>query len=177
MDSWRLGKSPGYLLFIYFQLFSCVHSGFWVEWSLIWSFNAVVHPPQGLMCCACWDAFLFAMPVKKIIFELHYPSWQFKPICQFSSDLSSTRRFHPQNCCSLCVLLFFAPLCVNSSKCCVWKSQDISNFWNTQPTPSGSINHGTVTDSQRSDFFFILCSSHMIGWLESSINGKVYRHS
>lgn len=56
--------------------------------------------------------------------------------------LSSTRRFHQQNCRSLNVFLFFVPLDVNSTDGCVKIPGD---FWNTQTHSSGTSNQTSVT--------------------------------
>ncbi len=39
--------------------------------------------------------------------------------------------------------LFFGPFSVNPRDGCVWKSQYISSYWNTQTSPSGTNNHST----------------------------------
>ncbi len=39
--------------------------------------------------------------------------------------------------------LFYGPFSVNPRDGCVWKSQQISRFWNTQISPSGTNNHST----------------------------------
>ena len=40
--------------------------------------------------------------------------------------------------------------------CCAWKSQEISSFWDTQTTLSGTNNHPSVKVTVRSHFFPIL---------------------
>ena len=50
--------------------------------------------------------------------------------------------------------LFFAPFSANSRDCCVWKSEEISSFWDTQ-TLSSTNNHSTVK-LRRSHLFPIL---------------------
>ena len=81
--------------------------------------------------------------------------------------------------------LFSATFSVNPN-CCVWKSQDISSYWDIQTTLSGTNNHSTVkvtkiTFLSHSDIWsekqlYLLTMSaccyafswcHMIGWLNT----------
>ena len=80
--------------------------------------------------------------------------------------------------------LFFTPFSANSRDCCAWKSQEISSFWDTQTTLSGTNNHSTVkvtlitflpisviwSEKQlnlltMSACFYAFSCCHMIGWL------------
>ena len=78
--------------------------------------------------------------------------------------------------------LFFTPFSENS-RCCAWKSQEISSFWYNQTTLSGANNNSTVKVTENtflphsdnwsekqlnlltlSVCFYALSSCHMIGW-------------
>ena len=93
----------------------------WRKWNPTWFSAVVAHPPQGLTCCAFWEAFLFTSNVQS-----GYLSYR-------SLSVSSNQSSH-----SLLTTLidktfpsFFSPFWLNSRGCCVWKSQEISSYRNT----------------------------------------------
>ena len=95
---------------------------------------AVACPHRGLMCFVFRDALLHTT----VVMHGYLRYWS------FFSDLSHSTHFCPQNCCSNWMFFFPAPFSANSRDCCVWKSQEISSFWDTQTTLSGTNNHSTV---------------------------------
>lgn len=111
-----------------------------------------------------------------------YPSWQLEPIRLFSSDLPQQKAlstYTNKNICqsknflgggftpfknSLSCIAIWSALafkyaleiklnifCTNSREYCVCKSR--SSFWNTQTSPSGTSNHGTVKLTEITIFF------------------------
>lgn len=83
----KTGKRPGDFFFHQnFHLSLCAWEPqipvlAWREWNLMWS-SVVVHLPQRLMFCACWDApFLLTMVVNR---NMRY---QLKPIWPFASEI------------------------------------------------------------------------------------------
>ncbi len=62
--------------------------------------------------------------------------------------------------------LFFGPFSVNPRDGYVWKSQQISSFWNTQTSPSGTSNHVQSNLSDLSSRFWVplqLCCLNFCG--------------
>ena len=89
----------------------------------------------------CYSAFL---GWNECLFELLLPSYHLEPVGPFPSDLS-----HQQGIFTGYVP-YFGPFSVNKNGC-GWKSQQISRFWHTQTSPSGTNNQ-----SLKSPFFRIL---------------------
>ncbi len=115
---------------------------------------AVAHLLQGSKCCAFRDCFQHTLLVTRgylsycclsifSIQSVHSPL--ISDINKaFSTKLPLTGYF-----------LFFGPFSVNPRDGCVWKSQKISSFWNTQTGPSAP----TIiprSESLKSPFFPIL---------------------
>ncbi len=114
----------------------------WQERHPVWSSAAVAHLLQGLTCCVFRDGILQILVVTSgylsycclsIISNQSVHSPLTSDIKAFSStQLELTGYF-----------LFFRPFSVNRRDGCVWKSQKISSFWNTQTSASGTNNHST----------------------------------
>lgn len=98
-----------------------------------------VHPLQGLIFCACWEAFLVTM----VVMSDYMCSSSILPS---SSNQSGHFHLHLQNSCSkfFCFVLFFAPFCVNSTAYGVWTFQETISIWNTHTSLSGTNHHGMV---------------------------------
>lgn len=95
------------------------------------------------------------------------PQW----VYAFSPDLWSTRRFHPQICHSLIVLLAFTPFCVNCTDCYVWKKGDQqflkdSNqpMWHQQPCHCNHISPHSDAWSL-SDFMYYAAATSLPDWI------------
>lgn len=65
-----------------------------------------------------------------------------EPLCSFSFDLSHQQGISA--CRTASHRMFFTLFCVEGWGCVCVKSLEISGFWNTQTSPSGTNNHSTV---------------------------------
>lgn len=88
-----------------------------------------------LVCWAFWHASLLTALVK---LSAH-------PSGHFSSDWA--HQLCVSSCESAAHWMIFAPFCVNLTDCCVWKSHEISRFWNTQTSLSGTNNSRSHPDT------------------------------
>lgn len=79
------------------------------------------------LSCAFWDAFLLTT-----LAQSDYLEYGKLPLFS-STELRLT------GC-----LFFIALFWINSTDCCVWKSHEISRYWNTQSSLSGTKKHATV---------------------------------
>ena len=173
----------------------------WIIYLLVWTWQpkgssaAVAYPLRGLEVthCVFRDALLHTTVV--MCGYLHVTVTFLSALTSLALllwPLSLTMRFCPQNCCSLDVFCFSHHSL--QTFCCAWKSQEISSFWDTLTTLSGTNNHSTVkvtlvTFLPHSDIwsekqlnllttsacFYAFSCCHMIGWLNICINKLVYR--
>ena len=110
-----------------------------------WSSAVVAYPLWRVLCvqrCSsayhCCNVWLFA---------LLSTSCQLCRVWPFSSDLSLIMNaFLPAELLLTGCFLVFAPFSANSRDCCVWKSQAIGSFWDTQSALSGTNVHQSHLD-------------------------------
>lgn len=79
----------------------------WWEWNPIWSFTIVVHLAQGSTCFLIWDTFLLTTVLESGYLSYHSLTVNLAIVLWLLLSTKLTG-WH-----SLCVFLFFVPLCVN----------------------------------------------------------------
>ena len=161
-------------------------------YSTYWSSAVVAYPLRGLLCCVFRDALLHTTVVM-----CGYLNYCHLPVSfdqSGPSPLTSliNKHFCPPELLLTGCFLFFASFSANSRDCCVWKSQEISSFWDTQTTLSGTNNHShdqSHLDHISSPFWHLVWKNSwtswpglhaimhlvLIGWWNICINKLVYR--
>ena len=110
---------------------------------LLFASAAVAYPLRRLMCCVFRDALLHTTLVicgylcychLPVSFDQSAPS----PLTSLNNKVLLPTELLLTGC-----FLFFAPFSANTRDCCAWKSQEISSFWDTQTTLSGTKNYSS----------------------------------
>ncbi len=115
----------------------------WIVATISCSSAAVAHLLQGSTCFAFRDGILHTLVVTSGY--LSYCCISIISNQSAHSPLTSDidKAFSSTQLPLTGYFLFFWPFSVNPKDGCAWKSQEISSFWNTQTSPSGTNKHSS----------------------------------
>lgn len=128
-----------------------------------------------ILRCSPWFSLLYNMVTYYTILthRLIYPPCKSKPVYLSTSDFSDE-----QGADRTLFIFFnsfcFSPFCVKHREYCVWKSHEISSFWNTWTRPSGINNHATVLSHCDHIFSPFWCLVWAFKWSSRSVSAVIY---